>query len=142
MSVCVSSTQNTDGLSHVSPRYMSVCLSVCMYVHDCIIYSSTHLIGEAPLVVNFSLHGNSGEAALFEAVLRYIMHCSLLCLDIGYAQGMNDILARFLVVTDSEVDSYWMFSKYMEQKMEDFQEETMMRKVCELRGCGQWSRDH
>ena len=47
----------------------------------------------------------------------------------GYCQGMNDILARFLVVTGSEVDSYWMFTKYMEQKREDFLEHTMMKKV-------------
>ncbi len=53
-------------------------------------------------------------------------------LDIGYAQGMNDILARFLVMTDSEVDSYWLFKKYMERKKEDFLEDTMMSKVGEL----------
>ena len=52
--------------------------------------------------------------------------------DVGYAQGMNDLLARFLVVTDSEVDSYWMFVKYMEYKREDFLEDTMMKKVGEL----------
>ena len=42
---------------------------------------------------------------------------------------MNDILARFLVVTDSEVDSYWMFCNYMEKKREDFLEKTMMNKI-------------
>ena len=42
---------------------------------------------------------------------------------------MNDILARFLVVTDSEVDSYWMFVKYMDHKSADFMEDTMMGKV-------------
>ena len=45
---------------------------------------------------------------------------------------MNDILARFLVVTDSEVDSYWMFVKYMEHKREDFLEYSMMKKVGEF----------
>jgi hypothetical protein len=49
--------------------------------------------------------------------------------DMGYAQGMNDLLARFLVVTDSEVDSYWMFVHYMTDKRIDFMESTMMRKV-------------
>lgn len=48
---------------------------------------------------------------------------------------MNDLLARFLVVTDSEVDSYWMFAKYMEYKREDFLEHTMMNKVGELDMC-------
>ena len=50
----------------------------------------------------------------------------------GYAQGMNDILARFLVVTDSEVDSYWMFCGYMEKKRADFLEDTMMCKISML----------
>lgn len=43
---------------------------------------------------------------------------------------MNDILSRFLVVTDSEVDSYWMFCNYMYIKRHDFIEETMMNKIC------------
>ncbi len=47
---------------------------------------------------------------------------------------MNDILARFLVVTGSEVDSYWMFSRYMDGKREDFLENTMLTKVCEYTG--------
>ena len=49
--------------------------------------------------------------------------------ELGYAQGMNDILARFLVVTDSEVDSYWMFCNFMEKKRTDFLEDTMMCKI-------------
>ena len=53
--------------------------------------------------------------------------------EMGYAQGMNDLLARFLVVTDSEVDSYWMFVRYMERKMPDFLEQSMMKKVGEQR---------
>ena len=49
----------------------------------------------------------------------------------GYAQGMNDLLARFLVVTDSEVDAFWMFERYMKDKRIDFMEVSMMRKVGE-----------
>ena len=55
--------------------------------------------------------------------------------EIGYAQGMNDILARFLVVTDSEVDSYWLFKRYMDGKQQDFLEDTMMAKVGEWVWC-------
>lgn len=44
---------------------------------------------------------------------------------------MNDLLARFLVVTDSEVDSYWMFVRYMTDKRIDFMEVSMLRKVGE-----------
>lgn len=60
------------------------------------------------------------------------MYCVLLYyvfIDIGYCQGMNDILSRFLVVTDSEVDSYWMFCNYMEYKRADFLEDSMMNKI-------------
>jgi hypothetical protein len=49
--------------------------------------------------------------------------------EMGYAQGMNDLLARFLVVTDSEVDAFWMFERYMKDKRIDFMEASMMRKV-------------
>jgi len=67
--------------------------------------------------------------------------------DIGYAQGMNDLLARFLVVTNSEVDSYWMFARYMEVKRGDFLEHTMMKKVGECMCvcvcvCGIWEREY
>ncbi|XP_071138931.1 uncharacterized protein [Mytilus edulis] len=48
---------------------------------------------------------------------------------IGYAQGMNDILARFLVVFDSEVETYWCFSHYMSKIQQDFTEEGMVRKI-------------
>ena len=49
--------------------------------------------------------------------------------EMRYAQGMNDILARFLVMTESEVDSNWLFKQYVERKKEDFLEETMMTKL-------------
>ena len=49
--------------------------------------------------------------------------------EMGYAEGMNDILARFRVMTESEVDSNWLFKQYVERKKEDFLEETMTTKV-------------
>lgn len=48
---------------------------------------------------------------------------------VGYAQGMNDIVSRFLVTFDSEVEAYWCFTKYMENIQKDFTEEGMLRKV-------------
>ncbi|XP_021361496.1 TBC1 domain family member 16-like isoform X1 [Mizuhopecten yessoensis] len=48
---------------------------------------------------------------------------------IGYAQGMNDILARFLVVFDSEVEAYWCFRNYLDHIQEEFTEEGMMKKI-------------
>ncbi|KAK7482160.1 hypothetical protein BaRGS_00026625 [Batillaria attramentaria] len=35
---------------------------------------------------------------------------------LGYAQGMNDILARFLFVLGSEVETFWCFQHYMDRK--------------------------
>ena len=58
---------------------------------------------------------------------------SLLTIEMGYAQGMNDLLAQFLVVTDSEVDSYWMFAHYMANKRLDFMESSKMRNVGECK---------
>ncbi|XP_064595953.1 TBC1 domain family member 15-like [Liolophura sinensis] len=49
--------------------------------------------------------------------------------DIGYAQGMNDIMARFLVVFNSEVEAYWCFTKYMISVKNDFDEEGMVQKI-------------
>ncbi|XP_060567879.1 TBC1 domain family member 15-like isoform X2 [Ruditapes philippinarum] len=49
--------------------------------------------------------------------------------DIGYAQGMNDILARFLYVFDSEVEAFWCFNNYLEKIKEDFLEVGMINKI-------------
>lgn len=49
--------------------------------------------------------------------------------NIGYVQGMNDILTRFVIVMDSEVDAYWCFSNYMERVEHDFDEDGMFEKV-------------
>lgn len=48
---------------------------------------------------------------------------------LSYSQGMNDILARFLLVLHNEVDCYWAFVQYMEHKKNDFAEDTMIKKV-------------
>ena len=50
---------------------------------------------------------------------------------LSYSQGMNDILARFLLVLHNEVDCYWAFVQYMEHKKNDFAEDTMIKKVGE-----------
>lgn len=62
-------------------------------------------------------------------VYRILLVYALFHPEVGYAQGMNDILVQFLLVTHSEVDSYWMFAKYMEEKRKDFMEDTMLRKI-------------
>ncbi|XP_064644988.1 TBC1 domain family member 16-like [Lineus longissimus] len=49
--------------------------------------------------------------------------------DIGYTQGMNDIVCRFLVVFGSEVEAYWCFNEYMAKIQLEFLEEGMIEKV-------------
>lgn len=49
--------------------------------------------------------------------------------DIGYVQGMNDILARFLYIFDSEVEAYWCFQNYLEKIESEFLEEGMLKKI-------------
>ena len=46
-----------------------------------------------------------------------------------YMQGMNDILARFLVVMQTESDAYWCFSNYMESVENEFSETGMVQKI-------------
>lgn len=45
---------------------------------------------------------------------------------VGYAQGMNDILSMILAVIDHEADAYWCFKFYMLSVQEDFQMQGMM----------------
>ncbi|XP_063056041.1 TBC1 domain family member 15 [Engraulis encrasicolus] len=49
--------------------------------------------------------------------------------DVSYAQGMNDICSRFLVVLDSEVDTFWSFSCYMKTFSKDFHVDGLHRKI-------------
>ncbi|XP_072373482.1 TBC1 domain family member 15 isoform X5 [Scyliorhinus torazame] len=49
--------------------------------------------------------------------------------DVSYAQGMNDLVSRFLEVLDSEVDAYWCSTFYFEKMSFDFKEEGLIRKI-------------
>ncbi|XP_072572523.1 TBC1 domain family member 15 isoform X1 [Paramormyrops kingsleyae] len=49
--------------------------------------------------------------------------------EVSYAQGMNDLCSRFLEVMDSEVDTYWSFSCYMERFSRDFCADGLHRKI-------------
>jgi len=54
---------------------------------------------------------------------------SLVSAEVSYAQGMNDLCSRFLEVLDSEVDTYWSFSCYMEKFSKDFRADGLYRKM-------------
>nr|XP_046255357.1 TBC1 domain family member 15 isoform X3 [Scatophagus argus] len=49
--------------------------------------------------------------------------------EVSYAQGMNDLCSRFLEVLDSEVDTFWSFSFYMEKFSKDFRADGLHRKI-------------
>ncbi|KAJ4931049.1 hypothetical protein JOQ06_025349 [Pogonophryne albipinna] len=49
--------------------------------------------------------------------------------EVNYAQGMNDLCSRFLEVLDSEVDTFWSFSCYMEKFSKDFRADGLHRKI-------------
>ncbi|XP_074661336.1 TBC1 domain family member 15-like [Tubulanus polymorphus] len=48
---------------------------------------------------------------------------------VGYTQGMNDILSRFLYVFQNEVEAYWCFNNYLDKIQSEFLEEGMVRKL-------------
>eukprot|EP00049_Salpingoeca_infusionum_P010097 m.170929 g.170929 ORF g.170929 m.170929 type:complete len:393 (-) comp14541_c0_seq1:323-1501(-) len=49
--------------------------------------------------------------------------------EVGYAQGMNDVLAMILFVMDDEVDAYWCFSKYIETIQKGYTGEGMTQRA-------------
>lgn len=55
--------------------------------------------------------------------------CALFNSEVSYAQGMNDLCSRFLEVLDSEVDTFWSFSCYMEKFSKDFRADGLRRKI-------------
>lgn len=56
--------------------------------------------------------------------------------EVSYAQGMNDLCSRFLEVLDSEVDTFWSFSCYMERFNKDFMADGLQRKIGGLHSLG------
>lgn len=49
--------------------------------------------------------------------------------DVGYVQGMNDLLSRFLIVLGCESQAYWCFANYMETVKSDFLDDGMLTKI-------------
>ena len=49
--------------------------------------------------------------------------------DVGYVQGMNDVLSRFLIVFGSESQAYFCFANYMETVKGDFLDDGMLTKI-------------
>lgn len=50
-----------------------------------------------------------------------LMTYNMLNFDLGYVQGMSDLLAPIMVVMENEVDSFWCFAGFMNKIEQNFQ---------------------
>ncbi|KAM9224499.1 TBC1 domain family member 17 [Dugong dugon] len=73
---------------------------------------------------------NPGLSLLNDILLTYCMYH----FDLGYVQGMSDLLSPVLYVIQNEVDAFWCFCGFMELVHGNFEEsqETMKRQLGQL----------
>jgi len=79
--------------------------------------------------VYFEGKGNQNLLVLRDILITYSAYHQ----DVGYVQGMNDILSRFLIVLGSEAEAYWCFVNYMETVKRDFLDDGMLDKIKHVR---------
>nr|XP_039253583.1 TBC1 domain family member 17-like isoform X1 [Styela clava] len=75
--------------------------------------------------------GNLSLKLLFDILMTYCMHN----FDLGYVQGMSDLLSPLLEVLENEVDAFWCFVGYMDLVHHNFEanQAGMKRQLGELR---------
>lgn len=56
---------------------------------------------------------------LHDILMTYCMYD----FDLGYVQGMSDLLSPLLYVMENEVDAFWCFASYMDQMHQNFEEQ-------------------
>lgn len=73
---------------------------------------------------------NPGLVLLNDVLMTYCMFN----FDLGYVQGMSDLLSPILYVTQNEVDSFWCFTGFMELLHHNFEEsqESMKKQLAQL----------
>ncbi|XP_077313281.1 TBC1 domain family member 17 isoform X2 [Lithobates pipiens] len=73
---------------------------------------------------------NPGLGLLNDVLMTYCMFN----FDLGYVQGMSDLLSPILYVTQNEVDSFWCFTGFMELLHHNFEEsqESMKKQLAQL----------
>lgn len=62
---------------------------------------------------------NPGLILLHDILMTYCMYD----FDLGYVQGMSDLLSPVLYVMENEVDAFWCFVSYMNQMHQNFEEQ-------------------
>ncbi|CAL8263677.1 unnamed protein product [Merluccius merluccius] len=62
---------------------------------------------------------NPGLVLLHDILMTYCMYD----FDLGYVQGMSDLLSPLLYVMENEVDAFWCFVSFMDQMHQNFEEQ-------------------
>ncbi|XP_047211974.1 TBC1 domain family member 17-like isoform X2 [Girardinichthys multiradiatus] len=78
----------------------------------------------------FSGNNNPGLTLLHDVLMTYCMYN----FDLGYVQGMSDLLSPILFVTQNEVESFWCLTGFMELVHQNFEEsqEAMKQQLLQL----------
>ncbi|KAL2101358.1 hypothetical protein ACEWY4_003119 [Coilia grayii] len=78
----------------------------------------------------FSGNDNPGLVLLHDVLMTYCMYN----FDLGYVQGMSDLLSPLLFVTQNEVESFWCLTGFMDMVHQNFEEsqEAMKHQLLQL----------
>ncbi|XP_056263659.1 TBC1 domain family member 17 [Pseudoliparis swirei] len=78
----------------------------------------------------FSGNDNPGLTLLHDVLMTYCMYN----FDLGYVQGMSDLLSPLLFVTQNEVESFWCLTGFMALLHQNFEEsqEAMKKQLLQL----------
>lgn len=68
---------------------------------------------------------NPGLVLLHDILMTYCMYD----FDLGYVQGMSDLLSPILYVMENEVDAFWCFVAFMDQMHQNFEEQMQGMKL-------------
>ncbi|XP_076655379.1 TBC1 domain family member 15/17 [Halictus rubicundus] len=78
----------------------------------------------------FSGDNNPHVAQLYDILMTYVMYN----FDLGYVQGMSDLLSPILCLMENEVDAFWCFVGFMDKVSTNFEMDQagMKSQLCQL----------
>ncbi|XP_011309116.1 TBC1 domain family member 15 isoform X2 [Fopius arisanus] len=78
----------------------------------------------------YSGDNNPHLGQLYDILMTYVMYN----FDLGYVQGMSDLLSPILCLMDNEVDAFWSFVGFMERVSSNFEMDQagMKAQLCQL----------